>query len=99
MFYIFRNGEVIQTDDLMEWAKSQQASDRNVASTQVGVVRISTDFLGIDHGFGGAPVLFETMVFRGELYLEYYRYHTLEEAMQGHERMVARVRGDVEPAP
>jgi hypothetical protein len=41
-------------------------------------VLVSTVFLAIDHNFGrdGEPVLFETMVFRGEE-REQYRYSTL----------------------
>jgi hypothetical protein len=53
---------------------------------------ISTVWLGIDHNYGsGPPLIFETMVFEskdnlGELALD--RYSTLEEAEDGHEKMV-----------
>ena len=60
---------------------------------------ISTVFLGINHGFLGAPELFETMVFKlgpnGEPNMggvEDDRYSTWDEAMAGHKAMVDKVR-------
>ena len=49
-------------------------------------------FLGLDHSFGGgAPLLFETMVFGGPLDGEQERYSTWNEAEAGHKLMVERV--------
>jgi len=72
--------------------------DRILAQEQVGQAWVSTVFLGLDYSFGidrGAPVLFETMVFRndsgndsGE---ECERYCTYQEAVDGHKRMVASI--------
>jgi hypothetical protein len=52
---------------------------------------ISTVHLGINHGFGNRPIIFETMVFlpSGESD-EMDRYSTKEEAMEGHKRMVEK---------
>ena len=52
-------------------------------------IRVSTVFLGLDHGFGAEePVLFETMIFGGE-YDEYCeRYCTWDEAVEGHAKAV-----------
>lgn len=57
-----------------------------VAHTEIGNVRVSTVFLGLDHSFteGGPPVLFETLVFGGEHDEEMSRYTTWEDAEQGH---------------
>lgn len=58
----------------------------------VGDARVSTVFLGLDHGWGeGPPVLYETMVFGGPLDGECERYCTRAEAVAGHALMVARV--------
>lgn len=68
---------------------------RHVAVTAVGDdVEVSTVWLGLDHSFGlgGPPVIFETLVFGGELDGWMERYTTLERAEAGHEEMVARVR-------
>lgn len=73
---------------------------RQVAETFVGDVRVSTVFLGIDHGFGmtDEPLVFETMAFKenrssyDDLYCE--RYATWDEAIAGHEAMVKKVRGN-----
>jgi hypothetical protein len=55
-------------------------------------VRVSTVFLGINHGFADETSLwFETMVFGGDLDGEQDRYETWEEAEVGHAAMVARV--------
>jgi hypothetical protein len=45
---------------------------------------VSTVFLGIDHGFGDDPILFETMVFGGEYDGIQKRYSTWDEAVEGH---------------
>lgn len=50
---------------------------------------VSTVWLGIDHNFGfGPPLIFETMVFSGPEVLDMARYHTEEEAVAGHWRVV-----------
>lgn len=78
--------------DPIEWARWFGAvGNRSVASTAVGVVRVSTVFLGLDHAFaGGPPALFETMVFGGPLDQDGERYSTWAEAEAGHERWVER---------
>ena len=41
----------------------ENVDNRQVASKQIGEKMVSTVFLGIDHGYGGPPILWETMVF------------------------------------
>ena len=75
--------------------KSAFGGDRHVALTNLanGGIQVSTVFLGLDHGYdNGPPVLFETLVFGGLLDGEMERYCTWDEAEQGHEAMVDRVR-------
>lgn len=52
-------------------------------------VIISTIFLALDHNyFGGEPILFETWV-RGGLHHDFMcRYHTIDDALDGHNELV-----------
>jgi len=57
-------------------------------------VRISTVFLGLDHGHGGKPLWFETMVFGGVLDQLQERYATWDQAAAGHAFVKATVLGE-----
>lgn len=85
---------VVPTDlrGLVDLFKRRPA-DRIVEKTDVDQVTVSTVFLGIDHGFGSSdkPIVFETMVFGGELNDEMTRCSTWTEAEKMHSDMVARV--------
>lgn len=77
----------VPCDDLMTWAKSQDLDKRRVDWTELhdGTVKVSTVFLGPDHGFcDGAPLLWETMIFGGEHDEYQERYSTYEDAVAGH---------------
>jgi hypothetical protein len=83
-------------DDIVSWAKwftNRFEELCRVGKTNFEGGYVSTVFLGVDHHyFGeGPPILFETMVFGGELDHEQERYCTWEEAEAGHALMVARV--------
>jgi hypothetical protein len=83
--YILVGKEPKQVDDIIEWAKSFEGSNRTVEKTTIGDVDISTVFLGIDHSFGGGePLLFETMIFGGDDDGYQERYSTWDEAVKGH---------------
>ena len=91
--YILEGKTPIRCDDVIEWAKWFAKAERHVANENIGVVKISTVFLGFDHGCGDSrPVLFETMVFGGPLDQEQDRYYTWDEAEAGHRNMVERVK-------
>ena len=67
--------------------------DRRVAEDHLQDVHISTVFLEWDHSYdGGPPLLFETMVFGGELEGHQERFHTWDEAVEGHKRIVEQVK-------
>lgn len=92
-YFVLKDREVVPSD-VMTWAKFFEDFDnRVVAKTKVGDdVEVSTVFLGSNHRFGeGPPLVFETMVFGGELDEEMMRYSTYDEAEAGHKAMVARV--------
>jgi len=67
--YYHRDGTPFVSDDLMpdflQWALIFEATDRHVAVTRtIYGERLSTVYLGMDHGFvGGKPLIFETMLF------------------------------------
>lgn len=67
-----------------------------IAETTIGPYWISTVWIGVNHGiFGPPPLIFETMVFNrdsGESDLDCRRYSTLDQALDGHARMVEEVR-------
>lgn len=91
--YFILDGHEPVACDLMTWARWFEANDRHVKLTEQGDVRISTVFLGLDHGWGHGerPVVFETMVFQGTHGGEMDRYCTWDEAEAGHARFVMEV--------
>lgn len=93
--YVLRNGVPVPEPDLMKWAEwMEQPSRRVLRQDARDGVLVSTVFLGLDYNFaGGPPLLYETMVFREGRGDECERYHTREEALAGHERMLALVFG------
>ena len=79
----------------LEWARWFEKADRRVDATDIQEinVRVSTVFLGINHQWGtGPPLLFESMIFGGDLDEEQERYLTWDEAIEGHANMVRRAK-------
>ena len=102
MNYILKDKIPIPEPDLILWAKwYEKAENRRVAHDVIeNGLEVSTIFLGIDHQFNQGshkPMLFETMIRRGETevngdlmpyYDEQWRYSTWEQAETGHNRIV-----------
>jgi hypothetical protein len=89
--YILEGRNPIPCTDLMTRARWFETSDRQVAKTDIGDVRVSTVFLGFDRSFGqGPPLLFETMIFGGPFDQDKYqeRCSTWEEAEAQHAEAV-----------
>lgn len=88
--YILQDREPVECEDLHEWgAWISKVENKRVLSTEIGDVRVSTVFLGLDHSFGeGAPVLFETMIFGGEHDQYQDRYCSYDEAEKGHQEAI-----------
>ena len=87
----------VPCEDVGEWGAWYSTADWRVGLTEVGILRVSTVFLGIDHNFcdDGDPLLFETMIFcdedpNGRRFSENYceRYSSWEAAERGHEAAV-----------
>jgi hypothetical protein len=93
--YILDGKQPIPCGDVLAWGRWFEAvSNRRVAEDKIGDVRVSTVFLGLDHSFSEdrGPILFETMVFGGEMDGYCERCGTWEQAEEGHRQMVAAVR-------
>jgi len=89
--YILDGRNPIPCADFMTRARWFETSDRQVAKTDFGDVRVSTVFLGLDRSFGqGPPLLFETMIFGGPFDQDKYqeRCSTWEEAEAQHAEAV-----------
>ena len=91
--YILDGKKTAPEPDLIKWGKfMDNVASRVVDKTVIDGVKVSTVFLGIDHAWdGGEPVLFETMVFGGEMDQEMVRYSTWELAELGHNKMIELV--------
>lgn len=89
-FYKLEDKKVVACKP-QEWGFA--ITNKHVATDKIGSVTISTVFLGIDHSFGGkVPLVFETMVFGGELDGLMERYSTWDQAETGHKIMVEKVK-------
>lgn len=89
-------GNAITVD---EWTTSRKDGDWETAHRKTDVdghASVSTVWLGMDHRYGddGPPLIFESMIFGGNLDQTRERYSTMEEAHAGHERLVAQVRAE-----
>jgi hypothetical protein len=97
--YILDGHKPVLEPDVLKWAQWFEKAERHVAwdllesmveGPHAGEeVQVSTVFLGIDYSFsGGTPILFETMIFGGPMDEDQDRYHTWEEAENGHQRLL-----------
>jgi hypothetical protein len=99
--YILDGKVPIMVDDLSAWAKWFEAASRTVAKTVIDPnptepCAVSTVFLGLDHSWvGGAPLLFETLVFGGPRDGLMDRYATWDQAENGHDDIVAEVKASL----
>lgn len=93
-YILAEDGKTPVPCDLMTWAKwFEKRETRIVAQDQIGEVKVSTVFLGLDHNWGdGPPVLWETMIFGGphDEYQERYTSH--DEAVAGHTKALELVK-------
>jgi hypothetical protein len=98
--YILQGHTPVPVDDILTWARWFEEHDRKVGLAtwrDAGgreLARVSTVFLGLDHGWHGLPLLFETMIFWPGHELDEYqwRHASWDEAAAEHERTCAVVR-------
>lgn len=91
--YILNGKEPVLETDLLKFGQWFETANRIVKQTHLpDNIKVSTVFLGIDHGFGSdKPVLFETMVFGGEHDQYQDRYSTWDEAEAGHQKTIEMI--------
>ena len=67
--YILKYRKPVPEPDLLKWGSWYEHNfrKRRVRLSFIGSYKISTVFLGLDHGWNGDILLFETMVFSKEL--------------------------------
>jgi hypothetical protein len=84
----------VPVNDCLIWARwFGQCESRHVADDQIGDVRISTVFIGLDHRYGdGPPLIFETLIFGGDLDGHMWRYSTWDDAEIGHRMAVKKAK-------
>jgi hypothetical protein len=96
-FYILNEHKTVPVSSLLEWIywKEAMGADCRVAFDEVEGVEISTVFIGLNFSYEKPPQLFETMVFSGGVAVAgnwgYHRYATWDDAVEGHNKTVARV--------
>ncbi len=100
-YVLDENDNPVPCDDIREWAKGRELYNKVVSQTLVptnnGLKRVSTVWLGVEHGFDKerAPLLWETMVFEGkdgftEEVCE--RYSSKIKAIEGHLKIIDELR-------
>ena len=85
---------IVETD-MMTWATAMKSvANRLVARTEFDDIAVSTVFVGLDHRYhgNGPPLVFETMIFGGELDMRTWRYSSWDDAEAGHAAAVRKVR-------
>lgn len=92
-YILDENGNPRPEPDLIKWGQWFETNNRRIAYDEIGDVRVSTVFLGLDHAHGhGEPLIFETMIFGSEHDGFQTRYSTKEEALAGHQAALDRVK-------
>lgn len=102
--YILKGREPVRVHTVGQWGFwfGRSSEQRNVDQTELpGGVRVSTVFVGVDHGFNDdrPPMIFESMIFGGPHDEEMDRCSTWDEAILMHRRMCVLARtGLTEPS-
>lgn len=82
---------------MLKWGRFlAESPNRRILLTEVERnIVISTVFLGLNHRLFdvGSPLIFETMVFGGQLDGQQWRYSTLKQAKKGHHHVESLVKG------
>lgn len=100
-WYILDGRTPVEEPDVAKWNEWFTTANRTVRKDKatvtlggdpIGLVEVSTVFLGLDHAYGfGPPILFESMIFGGPLDGDCDRCSTWDAAEQMHEKMMERV--------
>lgn len=108
------NGEPKPCTDFLEWARwlEDEGQTRVLKqtyfpeNTEAPTIKVSTVFLGMDHGFNEylaealnlpkpPPVLWETMIFGGDEDMYQDRYSSKQDALRGHDEACELVKASL----
>lgn len=90
--------DIIQANRLLVETDNRRVALDDIIVEDYGItITVSTVFLVLDHNHSpkGKPVLFESMIFNGELNQSLDRYCTWKEAGEGHKKMVELVKNNL----
>lgn len=94
MYYLLNEDKTTTPVNMLTWVENQDPNNKIVKQDYVTFMgkefQVSTVFLGIDHGYDGIPLLFETMIFHKGTFTDLFceRYHTYDQALSKHEHIV-----------
>jgi hypothetical protein len=77
-----------------QWARLFE-DERHIGDDKIDDVHVSTVYVGISLGLGPPPLIFETMIFGGELEGHTWRYSSEREAREGHAHVLELVRAHI----
>lgn len=82
---------------LIDTDSRRVALDDIIVEDYAITITVSTVFLVLDHNYSpkGKPVLFESMIFNGDLNQSLDRYYTWKQAEEGHKKMVELVKNNL----
>lgn len=90
--------DMFQANRLLTDTDSRRVALDDIIVEDYGItITVSTVFLVLDHNHSpkSKPVLFESMIFNGELNQSLDRYRTWKEAEEGHKKMVELVKNNL----
>ena len=102
IYYILdEDDQPVKCEDVLKWGAWIQTANRTLKVDHFpGDIRVSTVFLGMDHGWGsGTPVLWETMIFGGEHDQDQWRAAARLSACHFHRKAVNMVRKSLGMGP
>lgn len=90
--YYILEGHDVKPCDLMTWARWFRSANRVIGYTETKNGNVSTVCFGLNLQFGDGPaLLFETLVSGGPEDGDTKHYSTYEQAVRGHNKMVAKI--------
>lgn len=91
---ILENKKVVPTTDLRKWLKFVQHLENRIVQDDLikEGVRVSTIFTGMNFGWASLQLWFQTLVIGGKFDQEVRRYEFWEDAIKGHNHVVAKVK-------
>lgn len=93
--YILEGKSPRKCKSVKEYIDFDRPNLKRIARTHIGGATVSTVFLMHDHNWhlDGLPILFETMVFGGDMDGYQERYSSYDEAIEGHKRICEMAEG------